>query len=60
MQQADNSSRPPGYYIRNKLFQNVAAMVSLGIIGLALTITALGYLILPDHTPNANDGAVQI
>ena len=30
------------------------------IIGLSVLITLLGYLIMPDQTPDANDGAVQI
>ena len=30
------------------------------VIGLSVIITLLGYLIMPDQTPDANDGAVQI
>lgn len=60
MQTKEEVSRPPGYYIRSKLFQNVPAMISLAIICLSVVITLLGYLILPDSTPNVNDGAMQI
>ena len=53
-------SKPPGYYIRQRLKKNKPAIFGLFIIIFALVIVLLGYLILPDSTPDANDGAVQI
>ena len=35
-------------------------MAGLIVIVLASTVATLGYLIMPDETPNANDGAIQI
>jgi peptide/nickel transport system permease protein len=53
-------SRPPGYYIRRRLVKNKPAIFGLSFIILSITIALLGYLVMPDHTPDANDGAVQI
>mgnify|MGYP000131120172 CR=1 FL=1 len=52
--------RTPAYYIRKRLFGNWPAMFGLAIIVLAVLAATLGYLIMPDSTPNANDGAIQI
>ncbi|NJN24717.1 MAG: ABC transporter permease [Cyclobacteriaceae bacterium] len=52
--------KPPGYYIRRKLKRNKPALFGLVVIALAFIISLLGYAIMPDHTPDANDGAVQI
>ncbi|MCK5702655.1 MAG: ABC transporter permease, partial [Cyclobacteriaceae bacterium] len=54
------TSKPPGYYIRKRLNKNKPAIFGLFIIISALIISLLGYLIMPDSTPDANDGAVQI
>ena len=48
------------YYFRKRLFQNKPAIFGLAIIVLSLLITLLGYHIMPDNSPNANEGAVQI
>ncbi len=53
-------SRPPGYYIQKRLIRNKPAIGGLIFISLSLIVSILGYLIMPDQTPNANDGAVQI
>ena len=53
-------SRPPGYYIKKRLLKNKPAVFGLGVILLSAVIALLGYLIMPDGTPDANDGAVQI
>jgi peptide/nickel transport system permease protein len=53
-------SRAPGYYIRQKLKGNISAMLGLVFIIVSFFVSILGYLIMPDQTPDANDGAVQI
>lgn len=50
----------PNYLIRRSLLSNPASLFGLGIILIATLVALLGYLIMPDQTPNANDGAVQI
>jgi len=60
MNSIDEMSRPPGYYVRKKILQNFSALFGLSVIGISIIITLLGYLILPDQTPDANDGAVQL
>jgi peptide/nickel transport system permease protein len=53
-------SRQPGYYIRQRLWRNKPAMLGLGFIVLAALVAVLGYLILPDSTPYANNTLVQL
>ncbi|MBJ6118479.1 ABC transporter permease [Pontibacter sp. BT310] len=60
LQKEKAANRPPSYYIRQRLLQNKPAMVGLGIILLAIVVAILGYAIMPDSTPNANNGLVQI
>jgi peptide/nickel transport system permease protein len=55
-----SESRSPGYYIRRRLLGNKPAIFGLTVIVLSVMIALLGYLIMPDNTPDANDGAVQI
>ncbi|MBC8110611.1 MAG: ABC transporter permease [Verrucomicrobia bacterium] len=50
----------PFYYVKKRLLKNKPAMVGLGIILFGIVIALLGYLIMPDSTPNANDSAPQI
>lgn len=52
--------KTPGYYIRKRLYANKPAMFCLGIIILAHIVALLGYAIMPDNTPDANDGAWQV
>ena len=53
-------SRPPSYYIRQRLLQNKPAMVGLLIILLSVLVALGGYALMPDSTPNANNGLVQL
>ena len=53
-------SRSPGYYIRKRFLQNGPAMLGLCLVILAAVIAIAGYLILPDATPNANNGIVAL
>lgn len=52
--------KAPFYYVKKRLFSNFTAMAGLVVILIACLFSLLGYLIMPDDTPNANDGAVQI
>lgn len=52
--------KSPSYYVRQRMLNNKPAMVGLVFIILAHLIAILGYLIMPDNSPNAADGAVQI
>ncbi len=53
-------SNTPGHYIGKRLKKNKPAIAGLIIIFCSFFISMLGYLIMPDQTTNANDGAVQI
>ncbi len=55
-----DESKRPGYYVRKRLLSNKPAMAGLLFILLTLFVALAGYHIMPDQTPNANDGAVQI
>ena len=59
-EKVENISRPPSYYVKKRLLKNKPALFGIGIIIIAHIIAILGYLIMQDQTPNANDGAVQI
>ncbi|MFQ3577079.1 MAG: ABC transporter permease, partial [Cytophagales bacterium] len=52
--------RTPTYYALRRLKKNYPAMFGFAVIIVAHLISILGYLIMPDSTPNANDGAVQL
>lgn len=54
--QKESNIRTPSYYIRQRLLKNKPAMFGLVVIVLAHVIALLGYLIMPDQTPDANDG----
>ncbi|TXK23264.1 ABC transporter permease [Pontibacter qinzhouensis] len=53
-------SRPPSYYIRQRLLRNKPAMVGLAVIVLAVLVALGGYALMPDSSPNANNGLVQV
>ena len=53
-------ARPPGYYVRQRLWRNRPAMVGLGFIIICTLIALAGYWVLPDNSPNANNGLVQL
>lgn len=50
-------SRKPFHTVKKRLFENPAAMVGFGIIAFSFCVMLLGYLIMPDDTPNANGGS---
>ncbi len=52
--------RTPGYYVRQRLWANRPAVAGLVFIGLCTLVALLGYWILPDPSPNANNGLVQL
>jgi peptide/nickel transport system permease protein len=53
-------ARSPGYYVRQRLLQNRPAVAGLAFIGLCALVALLGYWVLPDPSPNANNGQVQL
>jgi peptide/nickel transport system permease protein len=55
-----DGAKTPYYYVRKRLGQNKPAMFGLLIIALSILATLLGYLVMPDATPYANDSAVEI
>ena len=57
---ASAAARPPGYYVRQRLWQNRPAVVGLAFIALCTLVALLGYWVLPDNSPNANHGFVQV
>jgi len=50
----------PSYYVRKRFFSNYTAVAGLVVVILAVIIATLGYLIMPDHTPDGDDGSVYI
>jgi len=54
------NAKSPFFYFRRRLFQNKPAILGLAVILLSMLVTVLGYHIMPDDSPNANEGAVQI
>lgn len=60
MRQKEEQIKTPSYYIRRRIFKNYPAMFGFIVIMMAHLIAFLGYAIMPDATPNANDGAVQL
>ncbi len=52
--------RKPSYYIKKRLFANKPAIFGMSVIITSCLVAILGYLIMPDSTPGANDGAIQI
>ena len=54
------AARPPGYYVRQRLWQNRPAVAGLVFIALCTLVALLGYWVLPDNSPNANHGFVQL
>ena len=43
------AARPPGYYVRQRLWQNRPAVAGLAFITLCTLIAILGYWVLPDN-----------
>lgn len=50
----------PFYYVKKRLFANKPAVFGMGVILFAIVLSILGYSIMPDNTPNADDRAEQI
>lgn len=50
----------PSYYVRKRFFSNYTAVVGLVVVILAVLVAILGYLIMPDQTPDGDDGSVYI
>jgi peptide/nickel transport system permease protein len=53
-------ARSPGYYVRQRLWANKPAVAGLVFIGLCALVALLGYWVLPDNSPDANNGMVQL
>ena len=53
-------ARPPGYYVRQRLWQNRPAVFGLVFITLCALVSVLGYWILPDNSPDASYGFVAL
>jgi len=53
-------ARSPGYYVRQRLLQNRPAVAGAVFIALCAVVALLGYWVLPDNSPNANNGFVQL
>jgi peptide/nickel transport system permease protein len=50
----------PFYYVKKRFFRNKPAVFGMYYIAFCTILALLGYLIMPDDTPNANDSALQI
>ena len=57
---APPAARPPGYYVRQRLWQNRPAVFGLVFIALCALVSVLGYWILPDNSPDASHGFVAL
>jgi peptide/nickel transport system permease protein len=60
MSEEKTIGRSPNYYVKKRLQNNKPAMFGLFIIIVTAIIALSGYLIMPDNTPDANDGSIQI
>ena len=56
----EETHRSPSYYVRKRFFSNYTAVAGLVVVILAVIVAILGYLIMPDHTPDGDDGSVYI
>ena len=53
-------SHPPSYYAKKKFLKHKPAVFGLFFIILAVIVAILGYLILPDSSPDANEMTLQL
>ena len=60
MKKEKKNIRTPAYLVRKRLLKNKPAMFGLVVIVIAHIIALLGYSIMPDSTPYANDGSALI
>jgi ABC-type dipeptide/oligopeptide/nickel transport system permease subunit len=58
--QVKQKHHSPNYYVRRRLLRNYPAVAGIAVILLASLVALLGYTIMPDNSPNANDGAIQL
>lgn len=49
--------RSPGYYVWQRFRRNPVALAACVVIVIAHVVAFLGYLIMPDSTPSADDGS---
>lgn len=52
--------KTPYYYVKKRLLANIPAVFGMIVISISVVIALLGYSIMPDNTPNANDRVDQI
>lgn len=52
-----DKNHSPSYYIRRRLAKNIPAIFGLGIIIIAHLVAILGYLIMPDSTPDVTQSS---
>ena len=60
MSEGKTIGRSPNYYVTKRLQKNKPAMAGLYYIIFTAFIALSGYLLMPDDTPDANNGAIQI
>ena len=53
-------SESPGKLVRKRLFRNKPAVFGLYFIFLAVFASLFSYVLIPDNSPNANGGAVEL
>lgn len=57
---ANYPQRSPSYYVRKRLLENKPAMFGVIVIIVAHLVVGMGYLILPDPSPNADNGSLSV
>lgn len=57
---ADLEGKSPSYFIKRRFLKNYTALFGVAVICLTILVAVLGYLIMPDDTPNANDRIAEI
>lgn len=59
-QKQPSISRSPFYYVKKRLLRNIPAVFGLSIILISILISILGYSIMPDKTPYADNRIEEI
>ena len=57
---ANYPQKSPSYYVRKRLLENKPAIFGIAVIIIAHLIVGMGHSILPDRSPNANNGSLSI
>jgi peptide/nickel transport system permease protein len=52
--------KTPFYYVKKRFFANKPAVVGMLVVIISVIISVLGYSIMPDNTPNADERADEI